>query len=95
MPVLFEDIDAIGFNAENGSSTDCSVIADEKLSARTALEGTTGTLLSENVASEPIIPIRIKMPRTIARSEPTKVPATIFRKFFILYVVLFQVTSQN
>jgi hypothetical protein len=63
-----------------------------KLRLRTADFGTVGFALLENVAIEPTIPSRIKNPIVIARRDPTKVPRTIFRKFFISVIfILFTV----
>ena len=71
------------FSAEKGSSTDCSVIANEKFRAITALDGTTGVLLSVKEANDDINPINKKKPASIAIRDPINVAATIFRKFFI------------
>ena len=72
-----------GFSAENGSSIDCSVTAGEKFRAITALEGTTGVLLSVKEANDEINPIKRKKPTNIANRDPISVAAIIFRKFFI------------
>ena len=89
MPRLFDEISRFVMEASaNGSSIDCSVIRLAKLRLKIADDGTVGVLFSATEAMELNIPKSRRTPRTIAIKEPTNVPATIFRKFFIIFRII-------
>jgi hypothetical protein len=61
------------------------VIGDAKSSFNIADLGTTGSVLLERVATEPIIPMPININSNMAMQHPINDPNNIFQKFFIGY----------
>ena len=83
MPCVFPDVPWSGLMEEKGSSMFCSEILIPKSMLSMADFGTTG-LVSEKLAMDPINPSIRKNPTVKAIKEPTKVPKTILKKFFMV-----------